>query len=681
VKHILIVSLGLAAAWVIIRTGISLRTNDSKLSSRSQMGELLDPDLTLASGEIRHVKTSPGQGGFRQVNSFLKSRCVRCHGLVSPKAKISLEFESEAKAQTDGALWTRILDAVDSGRMPPAGGAPPHEDELRNLREWATSRMKPTSTNGVSLRRLNRAEFNNTVRDLLGTSLQPANDFPADDSGEGFDNLAQVLSISPTHIEKYLQAANVLIEQARADAQVWQQLSTPPVQDFIPFALRGKPPERAEAVKGFAVRVDDAAIQRQGLEIDRAYYALQAFADRAFRRPITHVEMYRFMQFVEQAISANEPVDVGLARAFKAILVSPHFLFHCGLEPGETVKAVGLQDFELASRLSYFLWSSMPDEPLFRLAAKGELSKPAILNAQVRRMLGDSRSRALADNFAGQWLQIRALAETTRDPDRFPEFGDELRHDMLEETRLFFAHFVRTDRSVLDLLRADDTFLNERLARHYGVDGIVGKEFRQVALSGTERAGLLTHASILTVTANPTRTSPTKRGRWILDNILGSPTSTPPAGADSLAAVSSGNLTNRQRFELHRARTECAGCHSRLDPLGFGFEHFGPTGAWRTSDDDGPVAAVGKLPDGTEFDGVRQLRQELTKRPDDFVRCLTRKLMIYAIGRPLTPADRPTVDAIVQHAATRQYRFSSLVIALVRSQLFRSQQPVSVEQL
>jgi hypothetical protein len=312
----------------------------------------------------------------------------------------------------------------------------------------------------------------------------------------------------------------------------------------------------------------------------------------------------------------------------------------------------------------------MPDPELLRLAAERKLADPSVLNAQVRRLLRDPKARALAVNFAGQWLQIRALAEITRDPARFPEFDDQLRHDMLDETQAFFEHIVRTDQSALDLLLADYTFVNARLARHYGLANVAGNELRKVDLTGTGRAGLLTHASILAVTASPTRTSPTKRGRWILDNVLGAPAMTPPPGVDTLAKNSDSKLTTRERFELHRSRPECASCHARMDALGYGLEQFGPTGAARECDDDGPIDATGVLPSGATFHGALELRAELAKHPDNFVRCLTQKLMTYALGRPLSSADQPVLNAIVQHAARRDYRFSSLVIALVRSRPF-----------
>ncbi len=675
-KRFLIIVLVFAGGVWLVGAGLTLNSRDNGQAPNPAASALPDPDLELIEfNGLRASSNQPPASYQRQANPFLKSHCVRCHGIHAPKGDVVLEFADENAARAATTVWPKVLQALDSGQMPPKGRPRPGSDELNDFRVWLHQTILAGSSSGVPLRRLNRAEYNNTVRDLLGTSIKPADEFPADDSGEGFDNLAQVLSISPTHIETYLRAADALVNSVRSKPDLWRNLSTPPVQDFIPYVLRGTPPERNDAVKGLRLDADEDQARALAKEIDRAYYALQAFADRAYRRPITHEEMYRLMFFVDQALTAGEGADAGLARAFKANLVSPHFLFRMEWGGPGAIANRSLTGFELASRLSYFLWSTMPDEELFKLAAAGELSRPAILNAQVRRMLQDTKANALAENFAGQWLQIRALADVTRDPGRFPEFDDELRRDMLEETNRFFEHIVRTDRSVLDFLLADYTFVNARLARHYDLGEVTGDEFRQVSLANTDRAGLLTHASILTMTASATRTSPVKRGRWILDNVLGMPPMSPPPGADTLAKAADGKLTSRQRFDLHRTRAECAVCHERMDPLGYALEHYGSTGAWRDRDDDGPIEATGVLPDGTTIQGANGLRAVLAKHPEDFVRCLTQKLLIYALGRPLTPADQAAVNAIVEHAARREYRFSSLMIALVRSPPFQETRP------
>jgi hypothetical protein len=554
--------------------------------------------------------------------------------------------------------------------MPPSGRPRPEEAEREQFLLWLNSAL-PAAPRAV-VRRLNRAEYNNTIRELVGVRFLPADDFPADDTGDGFDPMAGVLSVSPTLIEKYLLAAERVVESAANDPELWARLSSPPAEDFIPYVLRGTPPQRGDTIKPQQQVAMDEEAARRAAEIDRAYGALQAFIDRAYRRPVTHAEMYRLMRFVEAALNDGENADDGLKLALKAVLVSPQFLFRTGAHlprPGD--------DFELASRLSYFLWSSMPDEELFRLAARGQLRDPRTLVGQVRRMLRDPRSRALAENFGGQWLQTRALAQSAPDPVLFPQFDNDLRRAMQDETERFLDHLIREDRSVLELLTGDYTFVNERLARHYGIPGVQGPEFRRVSLAGTPRAGVLTHASVLTLTSGPTHTSPVKRGKWVMENILGTPVPSPPPGADDLKVRDGGSLTPRERLEQHRARAECAACHARMDPLGYALENFDAVGAWRDHDGGASIDAHGTLPDGWEFRGVAGLRAVLVQQPERFIRCLAQKLLAYALGRALTPADRSAVDRIVRHPSHNGHRVSSLVIALVRGDLFQERAPHS----
>jgi hypothetical protein len=653
------VLLSLLAALAVITGGIAvvrqLRTTPSAAVA------VPDPDVE---GYDETAAESGRRPSFSEhAAPFLARHCRRCHSQERARGGVDLD----AQPGTDLALWERVAAAVRSGRMPPAGQPRPEQTELDLFGLWLADAL---SGDGrvvrANIRRLNQSEYNNTIRDLVGVDFRPAADFPADDTGDGFDTIGDVLSVSPTLVEKYLLAAETVIESAADDPQLWRRLSTPPGEDYIPFILRGAPPRRNDAVKALRQGPADERTALRAAEIDRTYAALQAFADRAYRRPITHAEMYRLMRFVETALNDGEQADAGLKLAMKAALVSPHFLFRIDAGPDRLAG-----DFELATRLSYFLWSSMPDEELFRLAARGQLRDARTLVQQVRRMLRDPRSRALAENFGGQWLQTRALAQSAPDPALFPRFDDELRRAMQEETELFVDSLIREDRSVLELLTADYTFVNERLARHYGIPGVRGEEFRRVSLAGTPRAGVLTHSGVLTVTSGPTRTSPVKRGKWMLENILGAPVPAPPPGADDLKVPDAGGLTLRERLERHRSRAECASCHARMDPLGYGLENFDAVGAWRDRDGETPIDPAGTLPDGRRFRGAAELRAILTERPERFTRCLTEKLLVYALGRPLTPADRPAVDRIVRHAGRNGHRVSSLVIALVRSDPFQ----------
>jgi hypothetical protein len=621
------------------------------------------PDPDVEGYDETAAESWPRPSFAEHAAPFLARHCRGCHSRERARGGIVLEAQPEA----DPALWRRAAAAVQAGRMPPPGRPRPEPAETDLFGLWLADALSGEDRAArAHSRRLNRSEYNNTIRDLLGIQFCPADDFPADDTSDGFDTSAGVLSVSPTLIEKYLHAAEQVVESAANDPQVWRRLSTPPVEDYIPYVLRGTPPQRNDAVKVVRPQpADDQAVSRAG-EIDRTYAALQTFADRAYRRPITHTEMYRLMRFVETALNDGEQADAGLKLALKTVLVSPHFLFRMEADPDHLTS-----DFELAARLSYFLWSSMPDEELFRLAAAGQVRDARILVQQVRRMLRDPRSRALAENFGGQWLQTRALTGSAPDPALFPHFDNELRRAMQEETERFLDCLIRDDRSVQELLTADYTFVNERLARHYGLAGVQGSEFRRVSLAGMPRAGVLTHASVLTVTSGPTRTSPVKRGRWMLETILGAPIPAPPPGADDLKTSAGRTRTLRERLEQHRSRPECASCHAHMDPLGYALENFDAVGAWRDRDGEMTIDPSGTLPDGQRFRGVAELRAILTEQPDRFTCCLTERLLVYALGRGLTPADRPAVSRIVRHAGRNRHRFSSLLIAIVRSDLFQ----------
>jgi hypothetical protein len=324
----------------------------------------------------------------------------------------------------------------------------------------------------------------------------------------------------------------------------------------------------------------------------------------------------------------------------------------------------------MASRLSYFLWSSMPDDELFRLARQGKLHDPAVLEAQVKRMLASPKARALADNFAVQWLNLRTLNSFSPDPKRFPAFNANLRGAMLRETEMFFMHVVQQDRSVLDFIDADYTFVNEQLAKFYGLKDVRGANFRKVSLAGTPRGGILTHASVLSVTSNPTRTSPVKRGKWILENILGTP---PPPPAPDAGELKESELkgTLRQQMEQHRRNPSCANCHARMDPLGFGFENFNAIGRWRDKDGKHPIDASGVLPDGGKFNGPKELRKVLLGKKDQFVRCLAEKLLTYALGRGTERTDRCFIEEMAKNTAKKDYKFIALVNEVVKSDSFR----------
>jgi uncharacterized protein DUF1592/uncharacterized protein DUF1588/uncharacterized protein DUF1587/uncharacterized protein DUF1595/uncharacterized protein DUF1585 len=526
---------------------------------------------------------------------------------------------------------------------------------------------------GQTARRLNRYEYNATIRDLLAVPFQPAADFPVDDSGYGFDNIADVLSLSPALMEKYLAAAERI---ARA-AVIPPTLPLPAVQRYAATDFRFKVDFEGDYDVLIALREgsDPATFSIDGVPVEtpasefRIHFGrgnprlvvgsshlryvelrgpydpvapppsesyarvfrcghppgnhtlacartnLADLARRAYRRPVTDDEIDGLMHFVEQAGS----IDKGMELAVEAILVSPRFLFR--IEPADN-----LDDFQFASRLSYFLWSSIPDDELLTLAAERRLRDPNNLRVQIHRMLRDPKSRALTENFAGQWLQTRNLASVQPDPTKFPEFTNELRRDMQQETQLFFQSIIREDHPISDFLAANYTFLNERLAVFYGIPNVEGSQFRRVDLpADSHRGGILTQASVLTVSSYPARTSPVLRGKWILENLLNSPPPPPPPNVPRLEEESLGaTATVRQRLEQHRANPACRGCHSRMDPLGFPLENYDAIGRWRTLDGSLPIDSG---------DGADALKRHLLNDRDRFARSMASKLATYALGR------------------------------------------------
>ena len=400
----------------------------------------------------------------------------------------------------------------------------------------------------------------------------------------------------------------------------------------------------------------------------------------AYRRPLDDTELDELLRFYRDGRNRGD-FETGIELALRFLLASPEFVFRAETEPVDFPPAgtYAVTDLDLASRLSFFLWSSIPDDDLLTVAERGELSDPAVLTQQVRRMLADPRSDALVRHFAGQWLFLRNLDGTRPDPARFPDFDDNLRQSMRRETELLFGHVLHDDRSVLELLTADYTYVNERLARHYGIPGVYGDRFRRVPVVEQNRHGLLGHASLLTVTSYATRTSPVLRGRWILENLLGAPLPPPPPDVPDLQDSGEAlTLPMRERLERHRADPACASCHAKMDPLGFGLEPFDAIGRWRTVGADGdPIDSAGALADGTAFDGPAQLREALLLRPDAFVSTVTGKLLTYATGRGLEYYDAPVVRDLVRRAADDDYRLSSIVLGIVLSDPFRMKRGAS----
>jgi hypothetical protein len=619
------------------------------------------------------------------VAPLLEKYCLSCHDQATARGGFALEaLQKSAMEGENESRWHLVADVLHAGSMPPEGEPRPDATELETINMWldGTLLVQNHCAARVVVRRLNRAEYDNTIRDLIGIDLRPAQDFPADDIGHGFDNNGEVLSTPPVLLEMYLAAADRVVREAFRSPEIRERIMNPPADHFPRAFRKYTAPARSRPEKGIYVarpRQDPELIEQQ-----RIYDILRAFADRAFRRPALHDELMRLVGIAQAAEKDGETSEEGIQLALRAVLVSPQFLFRLEQLPLEDIPSAAIppHDFDLASRLAYSLWSSMPDDELFRLASHGELRGSDVLAQQVTRMLRDPKSNALAANFASQWLQTRKLSEITPDRLLFPGFDETLRSAMLEETARFFTSIKTEDRSVFDLLDADYTFVNERLARHYGIAGVKGSSFQRVSLAGTPRGGILTHASVLAATSNPARTSPVKRGKWILENILGAPPAPPPAGVEGLREdhdqQASGTL--RQRMEKHRTDPACAACHRRMDPLGFGLENFDAIGAWRSEDEGQAIDASGTLPCGPTFHGPEELRSALAARRDSFTRCFAEKMLTYALGRGLDRADRHDVDRILIKLQQGQYRFSALFLAIVESDAFQQRATESENQ-
>jgi hypothetical protein len=613
------------------------------------------PDVAQPAKDQAQPKESPKLDFTKDVVPFLQKYCTGCHGGAKPKGGLDLsKYKDEAGAAQHKHIWDKVVHNLRSGEMPPSGKLRPPLDQIEKITAWMDTTLlafdcsKQRDPGRITFRRLNKNEYNNTIRDLLGVKFKPAEDFPSDDVGYGFDNIGDVLTMSPLLLEKYFAASEKIVGEVF------------------------KTPELRKKVMIVAAPGSEAALKEKE---EAANAILKPLVSKAYRRPVATDELARLFKFIALAEKNGENFETGIQLAMRAVLCSPHFLFR--IERDFKIKgekfALPISQYELASRLSYFLWSSMPDDELFKLAGEGVLRNPKNLDTQVRRMLLDGKAIALTANFAGQWLQLRSVAQLSPDPKLFPNFDDDLRAAMITETELFFDAIVKDNRSVIEFLDADFTFVNDRLAKHYGIPGIKGKEFRKVTLAGSPRIGVLTHASILSVTSNPTRTSPVKRGKWILDNILNTPPPPPPPDAGELsedeAVISSASL--RARMEMHRKNPNCAVCHQRMDPLGFGFENFDAVGAWRTKDGKFNIDASGELPGGQKFNGTKELVKVLKNKEKEFRRCLVEKLLTYSLGRGLEYYDKCAVEDICQEMARDNNRFATMVIAIVKSDPFQ----------
>jgi mono/diheme cytochrome c family protein len=782
---------------------------------RASAGVTADQGPSVKPSASQAAGTSAGQVASAEATAdqgVVDRYCVTCHNPRMRAGGLALDARRVADAGQDPQTWEKVVRKLRTGMMPPSGAPRPDRatlDRLAATVEGQIDRVAAATPNpgAPALHRMNRTEYGNAVRDLLDLPIDATALLPGDDSSEGFDNMASVLSVSPALMQAYVSAAAKISRLAVGDPTISPDLTTyfaprgmsqashregmplgtrgglvvqhvfpldaeyefrvgraggglfglPPVggDDEVEITLNGervrvlprdargpvrlKVPAGPQTVGVAVVRranargVDDlfselastagvtslgingplnptgpgdtpsrreiftcrpssptdadrSTTVERGLQPPRpdastpeehacARQILSRLATRALRRPVgtNDPSVTMLMGFFDSGRQLRG-FETGIQYALARLLVDPQFIYRferapAGLQPGSVYR---LSDLELASRLSFFLWSSIPDEELLGVAAAGKLADPVVLGQQAKRMLADDRARALIDSLTGQWLLLRQLDEATPGT---KEFDGNLRHAFRRETELLFETIVRADRSILDLIDADYTFVDERLARHYGIPNVRGSRFRRVSLGEGARRGLLGHGSLLTVTSAGNRTSPVKRGKWVLENLLGAPVPLPPPGVETnlteTAAPGAAPTSVRQRLEQHRASPGCASCHAVMDPVGFSLEHFDLIGRYRETDGAAPVNATGRLADGTPLDGPGSLRTALLDRRDAVATTMTEKLLTYALGRRAEYSDMPAVRAVVRSAARDDYRFSALVTGIVSSTPFR----------
>lgn len=611
--------------------------------------------------------------GFEQLQEVFSTHCTICHGEGDPAAGLNFEpFDSLPKLLDNLPVWIHVINRVKAGEMPPKNSLPLQDEQRDEIVGWLQQTIQDSLCgDGIdpgphSVRRLNRNEYSATIRDLLGIHIDSGSDLPADGSGgEGFDNAAETLFLSPVHAERYLESAKKALDYAAKE-------------------------ENARSMLLFVMPNDDVNAFDAGQQV------IQRFASRAFRRPVKEHELDRYMTLFQTMYERSQSYEAAVFYAMQAILISPHFLFLVE-EPNQSDMVRPISDYELASRLSYFLWASMPDEELFDLAAAKQLHVQSVLEKQIKRMLNEPKQEAyrnrsyinfedrkfheFANHFISQWLGTRELGVSSRpDENKFPRYNGILESAMKYEPVYVFQELLVNDLSLLHLIDSDFTYVSRQLAQHYEIQkqvDVPNQQLTRVALpKGSHRGGIVTMAGVLTVSSYPNRTSPVLRGKWVMETILGTPPAPPPPNVPELPENHSDQKpkTLRERLEIHRENPACATCHDRIDPLGFGLDNFDAVGQWRTKDEGQKIDASGQLPNGDQFDGPEELKQILLERKDDFVRHLTAKMLGYALGRGLVMEDYCTVDKIVEQLKLNDYKAQTLLWEIIQSVPFRYHQ-------
>ena len=616
----------------------------------------------------------------RDVRPLLQARCGKCHGAEKHEREINFSAIGDDKAAArQWKLWRKSVAQIEAGEMPPADETPLTKEERERLLGWMKRAIETVDCSDPAnrdpgpalVRRLSLTEYNRTIRDLLGFEFDGAAVGMTDEVGEGipFGNLAAALDLPPALMEKYFHAADQILDRffgtelsSSVDGRIQEQARISREQMF---GL--KPGEWRKS--DFVVAPPKDVAPR-----DAARAIVTAFVRHAYRGQAAAADVDRLLSLFDRAQSQEKSYADSVRLMLKAVLLSPKFLFR--IEQNRTDRAPNeaypVSDHELAVRLSSFLWSSMPDDELLDLADRGRLTADGtVLEQQVRRMLADPRAKSLTDNFAARWLQINKLPTARPSTEFFPEFNANVRQAMFDETSMFFEAIRREDRSVLELLDADYTFVNEELAKYYGLPRVTGKELRRVSLKPEDhRGGLLGMGSVLSLTSHTSRKSPTLRGKWILDVIFGSPPLPPPANVSQIKAEQEKGKeikTFREKLAMHASNATCAGCHRKMDPLGFALDNYNAVGLWREKLGDQPLDVSGELPTGEKLDGVADLKQIILARKAEFVRNLTEQLLTYALGRELDFYDDCPVREIADRVKEDNYRVSTLVLGVVKS--------------
>jgi hypothetical protein len=620
----------------------------------------------------------PGDDPIKIIEPLLEKHCFSCHHDTKRSADISLKNifmginDTKALIVRDGKVWMNVVKQIESGQMPPrtSPSMSPEESQtlINHINDILFASLSNANPGRVVMRRLSHSEYQYSIFSLVGVMYDAPGIFPADGSGgAGFDNFAGTLFLTPLKMERYYEAAEEIMDEVYETEGLWRNV--------VPESY--EPSVWARFSNWFLDIF--TTVDHSEDAIEEASKVLVPFASRAYRHFLEADEKDKLLGLfrkVYEGANRDDSYDLALKETMKAVLVSPNFLYRYEEElPVEVDRPYALSNFELASRLSYFLWSTLPDQELFDAAYRGVLQDTAILKQQVQRMLKDPKAKNFTESFSTQWFGINQFRETSPlDPIRFPELTSSLRDAMYQEMVEYFYYVLNGSRNFLDLIDSDYTFLNEELAKHYGIEGVEGNEMRKVMMKDRKRGGVLSMGSVLASTSMPLRTSPVLRGKWVLEEILGTPPPPPPPDAGQLPekAVNHKNASIRDLLAAHRAKPTCAGCHQKMDPIGFGLENYDPVGRWR--DRAGEMTLVNAsdvLPSGEAFSGPEELKKVLRSKEDDFARNLSEKMFIYATGRSVGFTDELFIQRLVKNLKANRFNPEKFIIELVQLESFR----------